>query len=108
MFKAFNVPLGEGITLNRNDIFTRFTLSDCRLLVEDNQVHDVHYVLLLSCTGEVSHVKDLPLQQQLDSNAHMDRVLQLLLPYPNPSKALICPLLNTLFQFLVELHQLKP
>ncbi|KAK4707040.1 hypothetical protein R3W88_033400 [Solanum pinnatisectum] len=36
MFKAFNVPLGEGRALNRNDMFTRSTLADCRLLVENN------------------------------------------------------------------------
>ncbi|KAK4721456.1 hypothetical protein R3W88_011689 [Solanum pinnatisectum] len=72
VFKSFNAHLGEGITLNRNDIFTRSTL-------------------------------DLPLQQQLDSNARVDRVLQLLLPYSSPSKALVRPPLNTLFQFLVLL-----
>ncbi|KAH0665265.1 hypothetical protein KY290_027534 [Solanum tuberosum] len=36
MFKAFNVPLGEGRALNRNYMFTRSTLAYCRLLVENN------------------------------------------------------------------------
>ncbi|KAK4708820.1 hypothetical protein R3W88_029745 [Solanum pinnatisectum] len=40
VFKAFGVPLKEGRVLNRNDMFTKSTLTECKLFEDEDHVHD--------------------------------------------------------------------
>ncbi|KAK4716081.1 hypothetical protein R3W88_014419 [Solanum pinnatisectum] len=111
VFREFRVPLKEGRLLNRNDMLTRSTLAECNLLDAAEQVHAVplHVAGLVASLlnelnvakaqneelradsqGEVSRLKDQLIKQQLDNNALMDHMLQVLTSsstHPNPSSS---------------------
>ncbi|KAH0665440.1 hypothetical protein KY285_026646 [Solanum tuberosum] len=83
MFTAFVVPLGEGRALTCADMFTQSTLDECGVIAEPAQVT----IASPRASGPVTRLlKDLQaardqyhlVQQQLDNNARVDQVLQLL------------------------------
>ena len=104
MFKEIGVPLKDGRSLSKYDMFTQTTLAECNLLDDAADQVPIHFASpvttlifelnearaqnvllkdevtilqaqLASSQGEVGRLKDQLNQPQIDNNARVDHIL---------------------------------